>query len=172
MSAAQLGVEQTLRPAKPKAPPHLPAARLQYLSWNAGGLHAARYQEVKHWLQQPAAKQLDLIAIQETRWKGAQEYTTAQYFAIHSGGSKSEAGLLVFINKNTFPETKIQHRDLIPGRLLHVRLESDPCTNVLVGYQFAWSPGTRTAKPQHKETLLEKQSEYWTQLCQGPAVRT
>ena len=127
MSAAELGVEPTPTPAKPNASPRKPAARFQYLSWNAGGLHVSRYQELKHWLQQPAASQLDLIAIQETHWQGAQEYATARHYAIHSGGSKSEAGLLVLINKHTFPESKIQHRDLIPGRLLHLRLESDPC---------------------------------------------
>ena len=167
MSAAELGVEPTPTPAKPQASPRKPAARFQYLSWNAGGLHVSRYQELKHWLLQPAASQLDLIAIQETHWQGAQEYATARHYAIHSGGSKSEAGLLVLINKHTFPESKIQHRDLIPGRLLHLRLESDPCIEVFIGYQHAWSLGARTNQPKHKETLLEKRSEFWTQLAKA-----
>ena len=167
MSAAELGVEPTPTPAKPHASPRKPAARFQYLSWNAGGLHVSRYQELKHWLQQPAASQLDLIAIQETHWQGAQEYATARHYAIHSGGSKSEAGLLVLINKHTFPESKIQHRDLIPGRLLHLRLESDPCIEVFIGYQHAWSLGARANQPKHKETLLEKRSEFWTQLAKA-----
>ena len=39
---------------------------------------------------------------------------------------------------------------------------------MFIGYQYALSLGARPNQPKHKETLLEKRSEFWTQLSTVP----
>ena len=164
-SARMLGVEQ--RAPRPKAPSHRcdPSHRLTYLSWNAGGLHTGRHAELKHWLTTPHGLAVDIVATQETHWKGPLEYQTATHVAVHSGGNKSEAGLQIRINRRHYIPERVQHRDIIPGRLLHIRLEGNPCVDLIIGYQHAWTPkGHGTDKQSSKEALLLRRAEYWSQL--------
>ena len=100
--------------------------------------------------------------MQETHWKGTFEYMTERYIAAHSGSSKSEAGLLLLGSRRAFSPAQVQSRDLIPGRLMHVRLEAEPSIDILVGYQHTWSPPKTTkANTPVKDHLLSQRSEYW-----------
>ena len=69
------------------------------------------------------------------------------------------------VDRNTFSAASIQHRELLPGRLLHVRLEAEPSIDVIVGYQYAWSISKQQAKAEAREALLAKRSEFWTALA-------
>ena len=64
-----------------------------------------------------------------------------------------------------FPEHTVQYSELLPGRLLHVRVESSPCLDLVVGYQHAWNVPRKTeAKAKATDHLLEKRAEFWAQL--------
>ena len=164
-SPEALGVVYTPKPPKQPNQAKPRRRRLTYLSWNAGGLHSARNAELKTWLEGPEGEGVNLVAIQETHWKGPLEYSTARFHAIHSGGSKSEAGLLLLVDNRVFPSANVQHRDLLPGRLLHVRLEAEPCIDVLIGYQHTWiAPKAGTPQQCNHESLLSRRAEYWATL--------
>ena len=74
------------------------------------------------------------------------------------------------MSTSLFPPAQIQHCEVIPGRLLHVRLETHPSTSqpnvdIVVCYQHAWSlPKQCTDKAKHRETVLSKRAELWTRL--------
>ena len=159
--------ESPIIPDPPRVPkqPTSSTRRLKYVSWNAGGLHASRNRELKAWLQQPEGQQVHLVAVQETHWQGPLEYSTDRFHAVHSGGHKSEAGVLLLVDRHTFSAASIQHRELLPGRLLHVRLEAEPSIDVIVGYQYAWSMSKQQAKAEAREALLAKRSEFWAALA-------
>ena len=169
-----LGVKYEPRPSKTPTIVANTGRRLTSLSWNAGGLHEARHQELKAWLNTPEGHQVQLVAVQETHWKGTFEYMTERYIAVHSGSSKSEAGLLLLVSRRAFSPAQVQSRDLIPGRLMHVRLEAEPSIDILVGYQHTWSsPKTTKANTPVKDHLLSQRSEYWASLstCIGSLPR-
>ena len=86
--------------------------------------------------------------------------------AIHSGLPKAEAGLLVLLDRRMFPDHTVQYRELLPGRLLHVRIEADPGIDLIVGYQHAWSlPKQTGAKANTRDKLLARRAESWAQLA-------
>ena len=165
-SAGELGVTQsTIRPKLPL--PHTPKIkpRLSFLSWNASGLTAERNAELKTWLGSEPGCRTDLVAIQETHWKGAMEYQWDRFTVVHSGGSKSEAGILLMISRQKFPEHHVHYQEIVAGRLLHVRLLSEPCIDVIVIYQHAWSIAkAKEGKETSKDLVLEKRAEVWAKL--------
>ena len=166
-SAQDLGCEAGLvrsMPQQPHAAPK-PEPRIKFLSWNAGGLPSERNLELQAWLRSPEGQDVQIAVVQETHWRGPLEYRTDRFFAVHSGSTKSEAGLLVLVDKQAFAESTIQHREIIPGRLLHVRVETSPCLDLVVGYQHAWSlPRANVAATAAKDAVLAKRAEFWAQL--------
>ena len=149
---------------RPHAAPK-PEPRIKFLSWNAGGLPSERNLELQAWLRSPEGLDVQIAVVQETHWRGPLEYRTDRFFAVHSGSTKSEAGLLVLIDKQVFAESTIQHREIIPGRLMHVRVETNPCLDLVVGYQHAWSlPRANVAATAAKDAVLAKRAEFWAQL--------
>ena len=166
-SAQDLGCEAgpvRSMPQQPHAAPK-PEPRIKFLSWNAGGLPSERNLELQAWLRSPEGHDVQIAVVQETHWRGPLEYRTDRFFAVHSGSTKSEAGLLVLVDKQAFAESTIQHREIIPGRLLHVRVETSPCLDLVVGYQHAWSlPRANVAATAAKDAVLAKRAEFWAQL--------
>jgi len=168
-SAKQLGVSPNPRtPKLSRSGPSLDmprVPRLHFVSWNASGLTTDRHAELRTWLQQKEQQAIDIVAVQETHWRGPLEYCTAGFHALHSGGAKSEAGLLLLVNARKFPEHTIQFHDIIPGRLLHVRLESEPSTDLILVYQHAWSISrSRQVAASSKEAILAKRAQLWAHL--------
>ena len=110
------------------------------------------------------------VAVQETHWRGPLEYTTTRFTALHSGASRPEGGLLLLVSKSLLPAAQIQYNEVIPGRLLHARLELDPATqhpnvDVVVCYQHAWSlPKQCASREQHRDKVLAHRAELWTRL--------
>ena len=60
--------------------------------------------------------------IQETHWPFSNEWTTDQHHCIHSGTGQRRGGLLCLISKRLCHQHQISWVDLIPGRLVHIRL--------------------------------------------------
>ena len=167
MSAKQLGVAHC--PAPPRRPPSPQphnAPRIHFMSWNAGSLSAERNLELSTWLNSSDGTHINLVAVQETHWRGPLEYTTDRFYGIHSGASVAQAGLLLLIDKTLYTAAQIQHREILPGRLMHVRLEGDPGVDVVICYQHAWSlhrgPHHRD---EQRDQLLGKRAEFPAQLA-------
>ena len=171
LSARQLGVTaREPKPHKPLSPSRPDLDRLHFLSWNAGSLTTERHRELTTWLDTPEGKQVGLVAVQETHWRGPLEYTTTRFTALHSGASRPEGGLLLLVSKSLLPAAQIQYNEVVPGRLLHARLELDPATqhpnvDVVVCYQHAWSlPKQCASREQHRDKVLAHRAELWTRL--------
>ncbi|CAE7560687.1 Pol, partial [Symbiodinium microadriaticum] len=76
-----------------------------------------------------------------------------------------QAGLLLLLDKQVFAEPTIQYREVMPGRLIHARIETNPCIDLVVGYQYAWSlPKASAAVTSAKDAVLAKRAEFWAQL--------
>ena len=136
------------------------------MSWNAGSLSAERNLELSTWLNSSEGSNINLVAVQETHWRGPLEYTTERFYGIHSGTSVAQAGLLLLVDKTLYTAAQIQHREILPGRLMHVRLEGDPGVDVVICYQHAWS--LHRGQPQRDEQrdqLLGKRAELLAQLA-------
>ena len=103
------------------------ARTLRIVSWNAGGLHSSRYNELLVWLVQQAdtGHPVDLLFVQESHWRKDMEYSVKpaedkalQYHAVHSAGDE-KAGLLCMIRAGIVPTSHIRHQAPLPGRLMH-----------------------------------------------------
>ena len=171
LSAQQLGVAPRAPPSRISAQSNASQTdRIHFMSWNAGSLTADRNLELNTWLDTAEGRRVGLVAVQETHWRGPLEYVTSRFAALHCGETRPEGGLLLLVSKSLFPPAQIQHCEVIPGRLLHVRLETCPSTSqpnvdVIVCYQHAWSlPKQCTDKAKHRETVLSKRAELWTRL--------
>ena len=166
-TASELGCQTSHAHSMAKQPTavHKPTPRIRFLSWNAGSLSSERNMELQAWLDSPEGLRTQIVAVQETHWRGPLEYRTGRFFAIHSGSHKAEAGLLLLIDKHVFAEPSIQYREIIPGRLMHARIETNPCIDLVVGYQHAWSlPKASAAVTSTKDAVLAKRAEFWAQL--------
>ena len=138
---------------------------MSFLSWNASSLSAARNAELQTWLNSEHGNSIDLVAVQETHWKGPLEYRTGRFLAVHSGASKAEAGILALINTQKFPAHTVHHTEVVPGRLVHLRLEADPCIDVVILYQHAWSSARLAARHSpHQDVVLARRAELWAKL--------
>ena len=154
------------------------------MTWNAGGLHSSRYQELCQWLKMrdKVGAAPDLIFIQETSWKECFEYTTAgdhesepQWHAVHSGSSSTTGGLLCLISAKLFRTEQIRVTDLHPGRLKHIRLMCEPAVDFLHVYQHAWTaPKSSGNSVKTWDQLLQQRKHIWRQVgqwCRSIPVR-
>ncbi|CAE7458415.1 unnamed protein product [Symbiodinium natans] len=141
---------------------------LRVLYWNAGGLHASRHAELKHWLHiQDQSTRPDLVVITETRWPTTMEYPATDWQAIHTGAGQSQGGILVLVHNSVCPAHDIRYNELKPGRLLHVRisLQKRPALDVLAVYQHAWNPDGGDGDRQARITrLLANRSDIWERI--------
>ncbi|CAE7460642.1 pol [Symbiodinium sp. CCMP2592] len=62
-----------------------------------------------------------------------------------------------------YQEENPGYDEIQPGRLLHVRLATEPCTNLLAVYQHSWRSDLSTAS---KELLLSKRATVWRRIQQ------
>ena len=136
---------------------------LKYFSWNCGGLPTAKYDEVMLWADQ---NQFTMVALQETRRKHSCCWTSGNFHVIQSGDSvphgSSYAGILLAVHKTV----QLSFKEVIPGRLLHARLDGlkrAPPHNVLVVYNRPLPVGG-TARAFAE--ALEVRAQLWQALDQ------
>ena len=154
------------------------ARTLRIVSWNAGGLHSSRYNELLVWLVQQAdtGHPVDLLFIQESHWRTDMEYSVKpaedkalQYHVVHSAGDE-KAGLLCMIRAGIVPTSHIRHQAPLPGRLMHIRLMLSTPVDFLNTYQFAWNVNkVATAGLTTKakmESMLKQRRRVWKHLEQ------
>ena len=131
-----------------------PKKRLMCMTWNGGGLASHRLYEVKQWLQ---IQHIQIAVIAETRWTFQSTWSDQSWHHIHSADpSHRGSGVLVLIAKSLCPESNLRWHEVIPGRLVHVRLMM-PARNidVLGCYQHVYTRDT---------TCKSKRESFWKAL--------
>ena len=154
----------TPSPSRPPARPRLvqqaspsrnAGSVIRFLSWNAGGMSALGLEALLQWREiQPGS--LGIICIQETHWSDVSEFQKHDWQCIASGDGTKHSGVLTMIHLPKDSGLQIQCQILIPGRVLHVRINSEPPIDVLNVYQHAWNPnkGCYADQAQDPITLL------------------
>ena len=150
------------------------AARLRIFNWNCSGLTTLRFEEMKQWLHaQLEHNRPHLVILQETMWKSSMEWTDEHYTCIHTGSGKpKEGGILVMISKSLCSSDKIRYNEIQLGRILHVKIPTEPSIELLAVYQHAWRGDASSAA---KESLLAKRLSIWSriqQLAESTAIRS
>ena len=119
---------------------HVPRHRIVALVWNPGGLSRSKLQEFLHWAE---CQSTGIFILPETRWAFDSNWEDAKWLFVHSGaGSGRSSGILIIISKQLCTGDLLSHRNLIPGRLVHLRLHLAPrYLDILACYQYAGHTG-------------------------------
>ena len=138
-----------------RMPQPKPTSRtLTTVTWNAGGLHAQVYRELETWMQDKA---VEVMCIQETKWDFDGTWSTPFYHFIHSAGHNKEdkvGGVLTAISTKLAAHSDIQFHPVCPGRVLHVRINKGPPTDIINVYQYTANDHKLTPDRRHK--LLQR----------------
>ena len=154
----------------PRKPPRsaLQNDHLQAITWNCGGMHAQRYAEFMQWINSESFQSVHLVFLQECHWPQSTEYCSERWIHIYSGTNSSQGGVMIMINKSIATVEQIRYAELVAGRVLHVRIGSEPPVDALCVYQYAWSTqhrpgsGSLPSAPNPKDELLTKRHQIWT----------
>ena len=100
---------------------------------------------------------IDVVFVQESHWKHTSEWITTQYYCIHSSsGSAHQAGLLTLIAKRLCSLDHLSWKEIIPGRLVHIRLHGRPhCIDLLHGYQYVMTANVGNSRSAFWDLLQE-----------------
>ena len=180
-----LSIKPLTQTSRPSARPSSHSATttdpsFQIVTWNSGGLNAVRYQEFLGWIDpqdsatarstlNPNTPSTDIriACLQETHWPQSSEYRYKHWTMIHSGSGRSTGGVLFAISARLVSPQLIRYAEIIPGRALHIRLETNPPMDILGIYQVAWNlqrkGETGQSDPQHTslEDLLQQRASVW-----------
>ena len=149
-----------LRPTpRSRTPPS--SDRWRVVSWNAGGLTVAKLYEIETWLDQchNNGSTVHVCVLTETHWSFHAEWELNSYNVLHSGLSNRKGGILMLIHKTLVPSQAIRSVAPIPGRLLQVRLETNPAIYVVATYQHVWS------EQSGLDACLASREEFRSQLA-------
>ena len=94
--------------------------RMNIASWNCSGLSQELFLEVQVWLKtQPSVL---IFALQETHWSMTSEWSTDDWYVIHSAAPRpKQGGVMIGIRKTVFEPNSSSWADVEPGRILHWR---------------------------------------------------
>ena len=134
------------------------ASAIQCITWNCGGLHQLRFQELPVWLEQLRTQNTaTVVCVQETHWPTDSEFSHDHWHFIHMG-------VLFAVSKVVAPQSSLRFAAVVPGRLLHLRIEGSPAIDFLGVYQFSWNlhrasvPGGAAQQTAH---TLRQRSLVW-----------
>ena len=139
--------------------------RLHFLSWNSGGLSSERYQQLALWLR-TAGQHIGVVAIQEMHWSQDLSFHMDGWLARTSPCLDKVSGILLLVNLRHYHRHHVQFTPVLEGRLVHLRLEGEPSTDVLVGYQHLYVSSKAAPGAEGLEQSLTKRNEWWTKLHQ------
>eukprot|EP00439_Symbiodinium_sp_Y106_P002063 s9624_g1.t1 len=80
------------------------------------------------------------------------------YHALHGGLNRKHAGILVLIHKTFIASQGIRSASIVPGRLLQIRLDTEPAITIFAVYQTVWADGSK------QETSLTHRELLWSKL--------
>ena len=143
-----------------------PSHRWRIVSWNAGGLSQPKLDELFLWLQmeEQQGRPVHVMTIQETHWSFTSEWQSQGHWLIHSSLEKParSAGILQILRQDFVSSQQVRTAHVIPGRLVHTRLATEPPISLITVYQHCWS--TNSAHTPTQDKLLEVREQFWTQL--------
>ena len=130
------------------------AGRVRMLTWNPGGLAQGALIELRLWLRQHP---YDIVVIPETRWGFTRCWQDETWSYIHSSTSVHRTGgVLVMISKRLISNVNIGYEEVIPGRLLHVRLHFALYSfDLLAVYQHV---------DDHSVAQMQLRSQFWSKM--------
>ena len=133
-------IAATSRDCTLRQPPQYVEPHIHAMTFNCGGLPAAALDEILLWIP----PDLNVLFLQETHWKFSSQWTDAQsgWYFIHSGASKTDThcGLMTLVRFPNLHSHHIRSREIIQGRVQHVRIElSQRTIDLLNVYQQAVS---------------------------------
>ena len=140
------------------------ASRVHVLSWNAGGLSLAMFDELILLLNTETYQHVSAVIIQETHWKHESTWRASGWNCVHSGcETESHPGILIMIRDKLVPHEFVRYDVIQPGRILHVRApfgsaKLDRSLDLIGIYQYPWD----TRKP--RQQLLEAREGVWKKL--------
>ena len=117
------------------------------------------YTELMAWLEQDRSDPIHIACIQESHWPQYSEYSTDRWTVIGTGTGSSAAGVLFIINKSAVASDSVKYSELIPGRALQVRMQTDPPLDLLGVYQYAWNPRKKSLR--HMSAEAQRFSSPW-----------
>ena len=157
-SRNRLSAETSQRPfAGPSIHAPSRANRTRMPTWNPGGMAQGSLVELRHWLR---SHPYDIVILPETRWGFSRCWEDDAWSYLHSTtGTPRVGGLLVMISRQFLAPEHIGYEEVIPGRVLHVRLHfSQTALDLLAVYQYADDSTVPTQQMRLK--LWNKLDEY------------
>ena len=148
--------------------PDAPDPYIRIITWNCGGLNSVRFTETLAWLASIRSHTpVDIVCLQETKWRDSAEFSSDDWNCVHSGSGESQAGILFLVHKSLAPQSQLRFNHLCPGRLLHLRIETQPAIDLLGTYQHAWNPQAQlphASLEQRTQILLQKRAHIHSQI--------
>ena len=140
------------------------AKRVQFMSWNVGGLSQGMLEEIVTYLIQ---HRITICILQETRWRASREWMIRrdnhELAIIHSGNDTVHAGVMIIIDLTLLDMAGkkydlIRWSDPIPGRLLHVQLplQSHQYADLIACYHKRCASGADEASHLTREQTWEQ----------------
>ena len=135
--------------------------RVRVLSINVGGMITATWNELNAWLNIAEPDSFDVVTIQETHWKRNSEFKSGPWTVVGAGCAEGDrcAGVMTMVRKRLGNSQCVLRREILKGRMLHVRVLSGPAAiDIVNAYQHVW----RTQYDQEKN--MECRMRVWNAL--------
>ena len=131
------------------------------VTYNIGGAAGSLYDELRIWMEEV---QPSILFLQESHWKQSSTFENGSFHVISSAGGGSHAGVITFVNKRIADADSICFNELVPGRLLHVRIFCKSQTwDTFNVYQVPW-------KRQRAESTNKARRPVWSALDKAVAA--
>ena len=134
--------------------------RVRCLTWNCSGLSPELHAEFLKYLE--VVGDIGFFSLQETHWGFDSEWTAATWHFIHSTtGKQRSGGILVGLSSKYVEHSTIKWRDVIPGRLVHIRFTyKRQQIDLVVLYQHALS----YSDGEQRKELMKHRTAVWGAL--------
>ncbi|OLP82717.1 hypothetical protein AK812_SmicGene36607 [Symbiodinium microadriaticum] len=100
-------VPQSEQPKKPKPTTFRTKDKIRYLSWNAGALTTAVWEELLSLLETDAYSDVKLIVVQEIHWRGSWQFSKSCWHVVSCGTHNEQgAGVILIMVHNSLCQAK------------------------------------------------------------------
>ena len=133
--------------------------RCNFFTWNCSGLSPEILTEVLQWADDAQAM---FFVLQETHWRHQLEWRAEGWLFMHSAAPKAKSGGVLFaVREKICEQPSLRWRELVPGRLLHVRFQAwKQQVDVLAVYQKVKIRGSKL----DLEKNVRDRGTVWAQL--------